>query len=244
MVVAVLDTGIPLLDDNGNGQWNEQDLSHPDLDDTGKIILGPDYVGDLEGVRDLNSHGTHVAGIAAAETNNGTGVSGVCWDCKLLIIQVFDEDGEGFASDFEDGVVYAVDYAVNNNVDLVINYSGGADSPSQVLEDAVEYARDEGIVVVASGGNLESGESSCSVKYPEAYSDTYSNVIAVAASDHNDAWSTYSCEGTELTVAAPGGAGSPFGADDIFLPPPTIHLRAVPPRNTATWLVPPCLLPM
>jgi len=79
VVIAILDSGIPLE----NGQ-----LSHTDLNDPERVILGPDYIGDGEGVRDRSGHGTHVAGIAAAETNNAEGVAGVSWNSKILIIQV------------------------------------------------------------------------------------------------------------------------------------------------------------
>ncbi len=92
VIIAILDTGIPMLNNL---------LSHPDLDNTNKIILGPDYI-DLpgtpeyqEGVRDRYGHGTHVAGIAGAESNNGIGIAGVAWNCNIMIIQVFDAYGIG-----------------------------------------------------------------------------------------------------------------------------------------------------
>jgi len=85
VIIAILDSGIPMQ--NGS-------LSHPDLSDPNRIILGPDYVDDGEGVRDLYGHGTHVAGIAAAQANNDTGIAGVAWSCKLLIIQVARDDGQ------------------------------------------------------------------------------------------------------------------------------------------------------
>lgn len=150
VIIAILDTGIPFL----NGV-----LSHPDLNDQSKIILGPDYI-DLpgtptyqEGVRDRYGHGTHVAGIASAETNNGTGVAGVAWNCKLMIIQVFDQFGNGTFQAFYNGVKYAVDYYINNpSKRVVINYSGGG-SASQVELDAVIYANNHGVNIVASTGN-------------------------------------------------------------------------------------------
>lgn len=108
VIIAILDTGIPL-------DSITLTLCHPDLDDPDKIILGPDYAtNETDGVRDLNSHGTHVAGIASAETNNGTGVAGVAWNCKLMIIQVFGKSSRGTSQAFYNGVKYAVDYYRNN----------------------------------------------------------------------------------------------------------------------------------
>lgn len=167
VILAILDSGIPML----NGA-----LSHPDLDDPNKIILGPDYIDDGEGVRDRMGHGTHVAGIAGAETNNGIGVAGVAWNCKLMIIQVFDADGWGTWQAFYNGVKYAVDYYRNNpSTRVVINYRGGGDT-SQVALDAVIYANTYGVTLVAAAGNYNGP-----LIYPAAYSTSYSIVIAVGA---------------------------------------------------------------
>ena len=183
-------------------------LSHPDLDDPNKIILGPDYIDGpdteeyTEGVRDRNGHGTHVAGIAAAETNNGIGVAGVAWNCKLMIIQVFNASGDGYSQSFYNGVKYAVDYYRNNpSIRVVINFSGGGSSASQVMLDAVIYAYNYGVTIVASSGN-----NNGPINYPAAYSSIYDNVIAVGATQYNDARAYYSNYGYQLNVVAPGGA--------------------------------------
>ncbi len=195
VIIAILDTGIPML--NGS-------LSHPDLDDTNKIILGPDCTDEVDGtVKDNFGHGTHVSGIAAAESNNDTGIVGVAWNCKIMPIQVFDAYGSGFASYFYNGVKYAVDYQSNNpNKRVVINYSGGGGESQQEL-DAVIYANTYGVPIIASAGNSY-GEA---VSYPAAYSLYYSNVIAVSATDQNDVISSYSSIGPEVNVSAPGGWG-------------------------------------
>ena len=178
VIIAILDTGIPMQ--NGS-------LSHPDLDGT---------------VKDNYGHGTHVAGIAAAESNNGTGIAGVAWNCKIMPIQVFDAYGSGLWSYFYNGVKYAVDYQNNNpGKKVVINFSGYGSS--QEALDAVIYAYNSGVPIVAAAGNDDYG----SVSYPAAYSPFYSNVVAVSATDQNDVISSYSNIGSEITVAAPGGWG-------------------------------------
>lgn len=198
VVLAILDTGIPML----NGA-----LSHPDLDDPNKIILGPDYVdaNQLNGVKDEFGHGTHVAGIAGAESNNGVGIAGVAWNSKLLIIQTFDAYGSGTSTTIYNGIKYAVDYQINNpGTRVVINLSGGG-SASQMLLDGVIYAKNNNVLIVAAAGN--SG-TAAPVSFPAAYSYTYSNVIAVGSTTHQDGVSAFSSRGCEVSVSAPGGTGS------------------------------------
>ena len=209
VVIAILDSGIPMM----NGA-----LSHPDLSSTSRIILGPDYTNDGEGVRDLYGHGTHVAGIAAAESNNGEGISGVAWNCRIMVIQVFVPGPPAGGSDqwFFNGVKYAADYAQNNpGTRVIVNYSGGG-GPSSEKESAIQYANARNVVVVASAGN-----NAGPVLYPAAYSTSYSNVIAVSATNHQDALSGYSNYGSQINVAAPGGNGFEWDSDDIFSTTPT-----------------------
>jgi len=131
--IAVIDTGI--------------DLKHPDI--MGKIISpGRDFANDDSDATDDNGHGTHVAGITAASTNNGEGIAGVAWNCRVLPVKSMDSEGYGFISWIVEGIQWAVD----NGAD-VINLSLGAYEPSQSLEDAVRYAFQEGVVVVAAAGN-------------------------------------------------------------------------------------------
>ncbi|MEW6509214.1 MAG: S8 family serine peptidase [Bacteroidota bacterium] len=197
VIIAVLDSGIPML--NGS-------LSHPDLDDPNKIIIGRDFIETLPNdttVRDEYGHGTHVAGIAAAESNNGTGIAGVAWDCKIMVIQVFGAYGSGTFSAFYNGVIYAVDYQRNNpGKKVVINFSGGGGASQQAL-DAVVYASTYGVPIIASAGNDYSGP----VIYPAAYSSSYTNVIAVSSTDATDTFSPFSNQGSQVCVCAPGGYG-------------------------------------
>ena len=102
ILIAILDTGIPL--DSVTHQ-----LSHPDLSNSSRIKLGPDVLRSVlpdtlrdpdPSVRDVSGHGTHVAGILGAETNNSIGIAGVAGGCKLLIIQAFDKNGVGHPQAF------------------------------------------------------------------------------------------------------------------------------------------------
>ncbi len=210
--VGVLDTGIPIQDGS---------LSHPDLDDASRFLFGYDYVHDDPIPKDNNGHGTHVTGIIAAETNNGIGIAGVCWNAEIMAIKVFDSEGVGSADRFRDGCLYAVD-----NGCQVINYSGEGDS-SSAKKDGISYAYDNGVIVCAAVGNGDGA----SVRWPAAYSTEYSNVIAVAATDHNDNFSLFSNIGPEVTVAAPGGYGGlPPNQNDVYstMPNYSVTLNGYP----------------
>jgi len=215
IIIAILDSGIPMVSGS---------LSHPDLNDAGKFILGPDYIDSPpDGVRDGLGHGTHVTGIASAETNNGTGIAGVAGNCKVMVIQVFNANGGGSWEAFRDGVEYAAD----NGAD-VINFSGGGRSSSPTGELAVQYAYNHGVVLIASSGNNNSY-----IGWPAAYSTSYSNVIAVGATQYEDLRASYSNYGSQLNVVAPGGAfdgGYPVDAGDIYstMPNYTVTLNGSP----------------
>ncbi len=200
-ILAVLDSGIPIV--NGN-------LAHGDLDDSNRFILGNDYSGENDNsVKDEYGHGSHVLGIIGAETNNSQGIAGVVYDGTFLIIQAFD--GYGYGT--EDGFYDAVEYAVDNDA-KVINFSGGFSySPSTTLESAVSYADDDDVIIVAAAGN-DSYEYNL---YPAAYSESYDNVIAVSATDHDDYYADdYANGGGSTNVFAPGGYGGTFNTDDIY----------------------------
>jgi thermitase len=176
VVIAVLDTGV--------------DMAHPDL--APKIVFsGYDFVNDDDDATDDHWHGTHVAGIAAADTDNATGIAGVAWNCKILPVKVMDENGDGYYSWITEGIVWAAD----NGAD-VINLSLGGEVDDPFLEDACRYAYERGAVIAAAAGNEASA-----VLYPAAY-DAY--VLAVAASDYNDTIADFSNYGPAVDVAAPG----------------------------------------
>jgi thermitase len=177
VVIAILDSGV--------------DRTHPEL--AAKVVSpGHDFANDDDDATDDHWHGTHVAGIAAADTNNAEGIAGVARNCKILPVKVAGSDGTGYYSWIIDGIIWAVDQGAD-----VINLSMGGDIDDPFLEDACAYAFDRGVVVVASAGNEFGGP----VLYPAAY-DSY--VLAVAATDYSDQPADFSSAGPQVDVAAPG----------------------------------------
>jgi subtilisin len=175
--VAVLDTGI--------------DYSHEDLD--GNYRGGYDFVFDDDDPFDdsFNSHGTHVAGIVAAE-GNGAGVVGVAPEADLYSVKVLD--GAGFGT--EDWIIAGIDWAVRNGIEIINLSLEGPDR--QGLHDACEEAYNAGVLLVGAGGNSQAGEGP--VEYPAAYD----SVIAVTGSDALDVPGYFSPVGEEVELTAPG----------------------------------------
>jgi len=163
------------------------DCRHEDL--VGKVVAEVNYA-DSPTTYDLFGHGTHVAGIIAAAKNK-LGVVGVAYDCLLMNVKIADEGGSWRSSAAAKGIVWAVD-----NGAKVINMSLCAKEPSSELEQAINYAWGRGAVVVCAAGNNASSKPT----YP-AY---YTNCIAVAATEANDAVASWSNYGEWVDVAAPG----------------------------------------
>jgi len=206
IIIAVLDTGVELdhpdlaakiwtnpgeipangLDDDQNGKIDDVHGWHFYHHCSNSNCL-PSEDDDLT---DDNGHGTHVAGIAAAETNNGVGIAGISWEARLLPIKVLDEYGDGWYSDVIAGIVYATD----NGADI-INLSLGGEESSQALQDAVNSSHANGVLLVAATGN-----SGGSLLYPAACD----RVLAVGATDMNDLCPGFSNHGPGIDVAAPG----------------------------------------
>ncbi len=172
--IAILDSGI----------YRE----HPDL--TGKVVESANFTRSKT-VDDRYGHGTHVAGIAAALTDNGLGVAGVAYGCNLLNVKVLGDNGRGSYSALIEGINWAVSRGAN-----VINMSLSGQADSEALQDAVNKAWAGGVVLVAAAGNY--GDTT--LQYPACYE----NVIGVAAVDENDAKTSWSSYGDWVDVAAPG----------------------------------------
>jgi hypothetical protein len=190
ILIGIIDSGIAL--------GTTDTLDHPDLGDAARYILGTDYV-DGGTPRDLNGHGTHVAGIAAAQTDNNQGVSGMSWHNRVYVCRTLDASGNGSGANFADAVEEIVDYAVAQGTKVVINYSGGGGA-SMTKQDACQYANDHGMLLCAATGNDYGG----AVIFPAAYSTMFDAVIAVGSTETNDTVSDFSNVGPEVTVVAPG----------------------------------------
>ncbi|HEY1087711.1 MAG TPA: S8 family peptidase [Archangium sp.] len=184
VVVAVLDTGIA---------WeNHDDFAQvPDLGGQ-RFQEGWDFVNDDQHANDDHGHGTHVAGTIAQATDNEEGVAGVAFEATLMPVKVLDHFGGGTTADIADAIRWAADHGAK-----VINMSLGGGGRSAVMEQAVEYARAKGVVVVCAAGNGGRGI----VEYPAAYPGSF----AVAAVGPNGTKAPYSSWGKELDIAAPGG---------------------------------------
>jgi subtilisin family serine protease len=183
VVVAVLDTGV--------------DFGHQDLG--AASVPGYDFVNGDPDPADDQGHGTAVAGVAAARTNNTVGVAGICWTCSLMAVKVLDANGSGSTSEVARGIVWAAEHGAQ-----VLNLSLGGPSSTQTLADAVAYAAGRGAILVAAAGN----NGTSAPFYPAAYPA----VVAVGATDAADrpySWSNY---GSWVEVAAPGCNVAPVRA--------------------------------
>ncbi len=179
LIVAVIDTGVK--------------PDHPDL---GVLVPGQNYVTGPLAPDDDNGHGTAVAGVIAARTNNGQGIAGVCWNCRIMPVKVMDSDGYGSDSWVSSGIIWAVDHGAH-----VLNLSLGGSGSSETLKDAVAYARAHGVVVVAAAGNFEEAESGIP---PPSYPAAYPGVISVGAIGSSSQRYSFSYFGEWVEVDAPG----------------------------------------
>ncbi len=174
VTVAVLDTGVM--------------LTHADL--SGRLADGYDFINDTDRPDDDNGHGTGVAGVIGAVTNNGQGIAGITWQNPLMPVKVLNRNGSGNYSVIAKGIIYAADQGAR-----VINLSLGGSQSSATLKQAIDYAQRKKAVVVAAAGNSNG---------PVLYPAKYPNVIAVAAVDNSDQRASYSNYGPEVSVSAPG----------------------------------------
>lgn len=206
IVVGVLDSGI--------------DYTHPDLaaniwtapagfslSGCGAGTHGYNAVDNTCDPRDVNGHGTHVAGTIGASGNNGAGVTGVNWNVTMMALRWSDADGSGYISDVVQTIQYAVQ-AKQRGVDIrVLNASYGSSSYSQAEYDAIQAAWSNGILFVAAAGNGGSDDvgddNDRMPTYPAGYN--LPNIISVAATNNRDGLASFSNFGaTSVDLGAPG----------------------------------------
>lgn len=174
VTIAVLDSGV-----NAN---------HPDL--KGRVLKGYNFIKNNNDASDDNGHGTHIAGIIAANANQ-IGISGIDHSAKILPLKVFCDKGSGSISNAIKGIYYAIDQGVD-----VINMSYVSKEKNKAEEEALWKAHENGIVLVAASGN----EGRLRNLYPASYSQ----VISVAATNEKDQRAFFSNYGNWVDLSAPG----------------------------------------
>lgn len=212
VIIAIVDSGI--------------DGTHPDL--SGKVLAGWNYVSPGAILANQNSddcgHGTHVAGIAAAVTNNGKGIAGLAWNSRLMPVKVLSLDGGGRCTGTDAYVASGIRYAVDHGA-RVINLSLGGPDASETMRAAVNYALAHGCLVPTAAGN----DGVLGIYYPARYA------MAVGATDSSDTRLGGSNYGPEMSVVAPGdyiystwpGSGYLYGTGTSMAAPHVSGLAAL-----------------
>jgi serine protease len=203
VTVAVVDSGI--------------DTNHLDLINNINFTDGYDFISDAALANDDEPgpdnnphdtgtllHGSHVSGIIAAQGNNDIGVAGVAYNATIMSLRALGVDNSGTNSDIASAILYAA--GLTNSSGLtptkkadIINLSLGSTARPLVLENAINAALAEGIIIVAASGN----EGSTTRQYPAAFD----GVIAVSSVNDNKILSNFSNHGAHIDVTAPGGTG-------------------------------------
>lgn len=196
-VVAVIETGVNIAHEELQGRlWTNNDEipgNGRDDDNNGYVDdrEGYNFMNDTADIVDQNGHGTGVASIVAANTNNGLGMAGVNWSAKLMILKALNSAGGGEYAIVAKALRYAADNGAN-----VINMSFGTYFDSTELSTAVDYALSKGVTIVAAAGNNNQNQ----LLYPAAYP----KVISVGAVDSSGQRASFSNYGNNLDVMAPG----------------------------------------
>lgn len=249
VLIGVLDSGLDyrhadlrnnLYTNPGEDPWSDPNdpSTGNKIDDDGNGLVddwkGFNFLTDNNDVYDDNAHGTHVAGIAGAVGNNGQGVSGVCWQVRIMGLKFLNTAGDGNVGD----AIEAIEYAANLGVDI-LNCSWGGPDYSETLRNMVSYANGQGVLLVAAAGN-GGVNTDDSPEYPACFE--VANVISVAASDAGDqraVWGDenentddcgFSC--SNVVAAVPG---SNFGATTVDLAAPGKDILSTVPGGYAVF---------
>jgi len=203
ILIAVIDTGVAYghPDLAANVWQNTKEIPANGIDDDGNgyvdDVYGWDFIDNDGYPEDLDSHGTHVAGIIASQGNNGAGGSGVMWSARIMALRFLGVSGSGDVANAAMAIIYAAD-----NGARIINASWGGYDRSDTLYYAISYARSKGVLFIAAAGN-EAQNSDFAPFYPSGFA--LDNIISVAASDSMDNLAYFSNYGaTSVDLAAPG----------------------------------------
>lgn len=177
ITVAVIDTGVSRV----------QDLEQTEF------VQGYDFVGDRPEANDDVGHGTHVAGTIAQSTNNNYGVAGIAYEAQIMPIKVLGSSGGGTIADIAEGIRFAADHGAD-----VINMSLGGGGESRLMQEAINYAYQKDVVIIAAAGNANQNAASYPARYPK--------VIGVSALDAAGLKAPYSNYGAGVDISAPGGS--------------------------------------
>lgn len=203
IIMGFVDTGVKTDHPDLNGRvWNNAtEIANDGIDNDEN-----GYIDDMYGwntyqgnndIADRLSHGTQINGIVGANSNNSMGFAGMDWHCKLINVRGVNDQGQGITSWWAEGIYYLVDNGAH-----VINLSLGSVASTEIMEDAVTYAHDNDVTLVAATGNANVNN----INYPAAYE----TVIAVGATDHADDRALWNANGSnygpEIDVVAPGKA--------------------------------------
>ena len=185
VTIAILDTGV--------------ESSHPDL--ASKIVPGRNIYNNNDDTSDVYGHGTAVAGVAGAASNNGIGVASVAWGCGIMPVRISDLSGLASASNIASGLTWAADHGAR-----VANVSYRV-TGNKTISSAAKYFQSKGGVVVAAAGNNSTQET--------ATDDPY--ILTIGATDPQDVLYYYSNYGNNLDLVAPGNntttlLGAQYGA--------------------------------
>ena len=184
--VAILDTGV--------------DVMHPDL--AGKLLDESDL--NNSNFKDEIGHGTGVAGIIAANTNNNQGVAGIAWNAKIVPMKITNENGEATIST----VVTALDQAYEKGI-MIVQISLSTNMYSEILKEAIKEAQDRDILIISSSGNSGIQEP----RYPAAFD----GVIGVGAVNQFKQIESYSTTGEHITLVAPGNSICTISPDSSYI---------------------------
>ncbi|MDR3611140.1 MAG: S8 family serine peptidase [Ignavibacteriaceae bacterium] len=212
VIIGIVDTGVdwshPDLAGNIWRNWGETPNNGVDDDHNGYIddVRGWDFGGlgnadgtptpDNDPMEDRPDHGTHVAGLASAVTNNAIGIASIGFKSKIMPVKTSEDnyrapDGGAYIIFGFEGIVYAAD-----NHARVINCSWGGAGFSLLGQETINYALSKGAVVVCAAGNDASAE--------EFYPADYNGVLSVAATTSTDVLASFSNYGKGISVCAPG----------------------------------------